>query len=343
MHRWMVALLLTLWLAPVPVASTQAAGIDYAGLNRAVVEGHILPGYARLGTASAALDKAASASCTDIARLKLAWRDTMLAWQGVQHLRFGPAAWFNRHDRFAFWPDPRNVTQRQLAELFERQALPDFVTASVAIQGLTALERVLYDSDEAAKLGRQPFHCAWLKAVAANLAAIARDMDHDWRTRYAELFIAARGGKDVAYAEPKEATLELFKAVYGAVELAADHKLGRPLGSGGKEARPRLAEYWRSRSSGAAIAADLDAARDLYARFDSFVPDRGLAADLQTRFAALADAAKGIDLDAALAEPTGRERAEALRVQALELKRLLAERLSAALDIPVGFNALDGD
>lgn len=339
MRKWIAAL----FLSSLALAPAGAAAIDYAGLNRAAVEGHVLPGYARLAQAGVGLDKAAQASCGDLAGLQREWRTTMLAWQGVQHLRFGPASWFNRHDRFAFWPDPRNVTQRQLAELFERETLPDLVTASVAVQGLTALERELFDPEEAAKLATQPFRCAWLRAVAANLAGMARDMEHDWRTRYAKLFVEAGGGKDVAYAEPKEATLELFKALHGAVELVADHKLARPLGTAGREARPRLAQYWRSASSGAAIAADLAAARGLYARMDPFVPDRGLAADLQSRFAALMAAAEGFDLDAALADPAGRTKAETLRAASLELKRMLAERLTASLEIPVGFNALDGD
>ncbi|GAB4195094.1 MAG: imelysin family protein [Thalassobaculales bacterium] len=322
--RAIIALALLLLAAPAPAA-------DHAALNRAVVAGHILPAYARLTAATAALEQATAAGCGDADRLRAAFATATLAWQGAQHLRFGPADWFNRARRFALWPDPRNTVGRQLAELLARGSLPDFATGSVAVQGLTALERMLFEPALAARLA-EPFPCAWLRATAANLAGMARDLEAEWR-----------GDRYLPMVQPQEATLEIFKSLHTAVELAADHKIARPLGNSPAAARPRLAEHWRSALSGPAVAENLRAAESLFAAMAPFVADRALAADIAGRLAATAAAARDLDLDHAWSDPQLRPAAERLRADLAALKTVLAEKLTAALDIPLGFNALDGD
>jgi predicted lipoprotein len=321
------------------VALPAAAAPDYRTLNEAVVRQHIVPRYAALARATAVLERV---ECTDLAALRAGWREAVLAWEGVQHLRFGPALLFNRHQRFAFWPDPRNATQRQLADLFQKGELPDFVTGSIAVQGLSALEREMFDARAAARLA-EPFRCRWLLATTANLAAMARDIANDWGDgrRFAGQFVAA-GGPDVSYAGPEEATLDLFKALHAAVEQVADQKLARPLGRSAKEARPQSAEWWRSGLSGAAIAANLAAAREIGALFAPHLP-AALAAALTARLDALARDAGDLALEKAVSDPAQRPAVERLRTLAAETKTLLADKVTAALNIPLGFNALDGD
>lgn len=339
-------------LASVPAR----AAPDYASLNAEAVRTHVLPRYESLAAATARLDVAATAFCggsrTDITGLRESWRGAMAAWQGVQHLRFGPAEWFNRVTRFAFWPDPRNVTARQLADLFEKRdpkvlAPEGFVTGSVAVQGLSALERVLFDDAEAAKFASDPYRCDWVRAVTANVAGMSRSMLADWNSAphdFAREFIAANGGV-AGYRNAGEATLDLFKSLHTAVELVADHKLARPLGDSAKAARPRLAESWRSETSLANVTANLAAARDLFERLRPGVADAALAKEIVARFDAASAAASEIrgPLEAAVADPARRPAVERLRREALALKRILAERLTVALDLALGFNALDGD
>src|SRR3546814_8760499 len=71
---------------------------------------------------------------------------------------------------------------------------------------------------------------------------------------------------DGLYHEPKDATLDLFKSLYTAVELIADHELARPLGGSIDQARPHLAEAWRSQRSMRNIVINLKAAQDLYTK-----------------------------------------------------------------------------
>lgn len=326
------------------IAPAQAAP-DYRAINAAAVQAHILPRLDKLQSATRAFaDIAGKAGCSDREALQQGWRQAMLAWQGVQHLRFGPVLLFNRYQRFAYWPDPRNSIPRQLNELFAAKTLPDFHAGSIAIQGMGAFERVLFDAKESAKLESDAFRCQWLQAAAENLAAMAKDVDSDWSKGrdYAKQFVAAKGDL-VVYTGPEEATLDLFKSLHAAVELVADHKLNRPMGKTPREQKPMAAEYWRSGSSGAAIAANIDAARDLFAAMAPNVPDRALADDLNKRLADLTERTAKLHLEDALADPAQRASLEKLRADLLTVKSLLAEKLAPALEIPVGFNALDGD
>jgi predicted lipoprotein len=334
MTRWLTLLLLLL-------VHPATAAPDYRALNEAVVQRHILPRYAALVQATEALDHTAE-RCTDTAGLREKWRGAVLAWEGAQHLRFGPALLFSRNQRFQFWPDPRNATQRQLADLFQKGVLPNFITGSIAVQGLSALERELFDPAAAAKLG-EPFRCQWLRAVTANLAGMAREIVSDWgRGRdYARQFVAAQG-PDVSYADSSEATLDLFKSLYSTVEQVSDQKLARPLGKNAREARPTAAEWPRSGASGAAIAANLLAAKDMGALFAPYLP-AALATDLDNRLADLVRQAEHLDVEKSVADTAKRPATEKLRAAAFETKTLLAEKVTVALGIPLGFNALDGD
>jgi len=345
-------------LAAVLALAAGAAGAapDYRAINADAVKRHILPRYAALAAATGELAAATRAFCAapepaKLPPLQAAWRGAMAAWQGAQHLRFGPVEYFNRLPRFAFWPDPRNVTQRQLDALFAKRdaeaIAPDrLVSGSVAVQGLSALERVLFDDKEAGLLAREPFRCQWLTAAGGNLAAMARDILADWRDPpqdFARRFVAADGAGS-QYHAPSEATLDLFKGVYTAVELVADHKLARPMGDKPGEARPRLAESWRSDTSLDHIRANLAAARDLYRSLEPGVP-AALRGDLSAAFESAVASAAAVQgpLDAALADTARRPALEKLRADAMGLKRLLAENLAPGLGLPLGFNALDGD
>ena len=329
------------------LVAAPAAAADYAALNARAVKLHIQPAYAALAAATAKLDAAAQASCSDVPALRAAWREAMAAWQGAQHIRFGPIALFERHARFEFWPDPRNTAGRQLAQLFEKRAAEaitprSFAVGSVAVQGLGALERALFEEESAKKLASDSYRCDWLRAAAGNVATMARETDAEWRDYGARFGSAAPGG---VYAGPREAAADLFKSLHAAIELVADHKLARPLGDKPGKARPLLAESWRSGASLDNIEANLAAGLSLYEALAPGVADAALDAELRNRFETTQAAAKAVKgkLEAAVADRKQRETIERLQREAAQLKAALASRLSAALDLPLGFNALDGD
>src|SRR5690606_36354528 len=191
-------------------------------------------------------------------------------------------------------------------------------------------EHALFDPNAAAKLPHEAYRCDWLKAAAANVAGMAREIDAEWRDYGPRLASSAPGG---AYKDAREATQDLFKSLHAAVELVADHKLALPLGASSDKARPRRAESWRSETSLANVKENLAAAASLYDALAAGVGDAALDAELRCRFAAARAAADAIPVsrEAAVASPAERAKVERLRREAAELKDALANRLSAAL------------
>lgn len=343
-----------------PVLALDIQG--HEALNRAAVEGHVLPRYDALAAATEKLEQTSKAFCTmpaaarTVETLQQAYHHAADAWQDIQHIRFGPIDLFFRSQRFAFWPDPRNTIGKQMAELIARHAngslnADTLGRGSVAVQGLPALERVIFGED-AKKLqagADAAFRCGYVTAIAENLADMARETQQEWRAPnkgFAAQMLKPGQGADARYRDAQEATLELFKSLYTAIELAGDHKLARPLGASADDARPRLAESWRSERSLRNIQHNLAAAADLYATaFAPQVPDKSLDSAIRTAFAQARASATALPmpLERAVQDAGARKAAEKLAADTQALKSLVMQRLPEALQIPVGFNALDGD
>jgi predicted lipoprotein len=350
--------LLTVLLLLVPFAAG-AADPDYRALTAAAVNNHILPRYKALAEATTQFESAARGYCAgdrrNMMQIRQAWLTMMVAWEGVQHVRFGPIDLFNRQQRFAFWPDPRNVAGRQMADVLNARdpavLTPDrLVTGSVAVQGLNAAERILWGDDATKIMGTgddAQFRCTYLMAIAANLNTIARETSVDWSDpprNFSQLLISSNGN-GLMYVSPQDAAIDIFKSLYTAIELVSDHKLARPLAQDWRSSKPRLAEFWRSNSSAVAIVANLDAARDLYRILSASVTDRGLDTELKRRLDGVTSLGRALGgpLENVVGDKTRRPTAERLRADLVAIKALLAEKLTLNLGIPLGFNALDGD
>lgn len=365
------AALCALLLASVQLQPARAAtpgDADYRTLNRALVANHVIVRQQALAERTATLAQAADAWCAQPgddtrATLDTAWRSATDAWQGIQHVRFGPIELYMRGMRMAFWPDPRDNVGRQLDQLMDGRdptaLTPErFARQSIAVQGFPALERLLANTapDATAPASGGAERCAIIQAITANIAAIAHDTLADWQQGEASFsaVVAAAGQPGAHYQDPREATLDFFKSLHTAVELVADHKLARPLGDQIANARPQLAESWRSGRSLDHIRTNLAAAEALYLGeggpgfgwlAGEVGGDTALDALLRKAFAqtrASADAIR-LPLEQAVADPAERPRVEKLAREATALKALLAQRLTVATGIPVGFNALDGD
>ncbi len=176
------------------------------------------------------------------------------------------------------------------------------------MQGFPALELLLYGEGAAAKLqgpgADADYRCAMIKAITDNLQTMARELRDEWTggdDPYAKLVDRA---DDVRFRRPSDVTIELFKSLYTAIELVADHKLARPLGASPQAARPRLAESWRSKRSLANIRRNLAAAEAMYegehggsaisAFVSSVAGDAALDALLRRAFAQTLATANGI-------------------------------------------------
>jgi len=308
-----------------------------------VLDVHVLPGFARLADETALLANAADAGCEErYPDLRAALNGALRAWAGVSHLRFGPTEAENRAFALAFWPDSRGMTPKALAGLIAAedpvvQEAEGFAQVSVAARGLYALEFLLYDEGQA---GNDPYHCALIRAIVRDSAGLARAMAADWHDRYAALMRAP--GPDSPYRSRDEAMQELFKALGTGLQITADLRLGRPLGSFARP-RPNRAEAWRAGLSLLLVIEALHSQRQLALLLAE--EDAGLKARLTDAFdRALGDAAALDDPAlAGVATPAGRFRVEALQQRVNEIRQVVAQELGPKLGVSAGFNALDGD
>jgi predicted lipoprotein len=352
-------------LLPVLLAGRARAAPDdtaLRGLNRALVEQVLLPGYRRFtavtANVTARLDALSRApgDAAALASAQQGFAETQLAWEAVQPVRSGPADLFSRHARIQFWPDPQDRVSRDLARAIANRdtsllEIRSNALNAVTVQGLPALERLLFDPGAAEALATGDagagYRAALLRAIGGNLAALGRDLLGGWtggETPHAAALTEPR----VPYATPQDATRELLRIVIGAVAVVADRKLGPALAGSAAEAQPRWLECWRSRLSGRAIQANLDAAAAMLGQ--GFCPvlegggEASLAATLRRAAEELQQSAAALPpvLEDAITDPAQRTVPERLQGQAAGLRILLAQRLPPALGL-AGSGELQGD
>jgi len=263
-----------------------------------------------------------------------------------------------RSFRFEFWPDKRNVTGKQLRKLIAAADLraleqENFRTVSVAVQGLSAMERLLF-VPEYLDLRRSgnTFVCALLRAISGNLRAMAGETYAAWNEgdgRYSAIMAVGPAG-NAAYFDAQEATADLLLSVVSMVEFVADRKLARPMGASLERAKPRRAESWRSQRSLRNIGRNMAAVEALYSGDGGVAHlltarDETLHGEIQASFRHIQALLAVIPdpLADAVGDPDLRPLLDELVVALRELRRIMTHKLAPALDLSIGFNSLDGD
>jgi predicted lipoprotein len=341
---------------------------DYAAAVTATAKSEIIPSYQALEQSTESLRSALDTLCeapsdASLGEARKQFAAAALAWARIQFISFGPVSEHQRAFRIEYWPDKRNVVGRQIAEVLKKQdeaALqPEhFATTTVGVQGLPALDRLLYGDDALASVRAAApgaaFRCKLFAAIATNLKTIAHELVSGW-TNGESGFLArighpsedeqeATGGRDVAG--------RLLNDLLTATIAIRDMKLLTPLGDSLTKAKPQAAEFWRSGQSIAVLDANLQSLRALLGT------DHGLGALLAAQAggkeaadataAAIAQASSmlaqiTLPLDKAVTDPTQRKQAEALAEHMEKVRDLLAGPVATKLNLPIGFNALDGD
>ena len=356
---------LVAFLGAAPAASAQqksATELDHALVARTTLEKHIRPGFSLLTAAFSKLQKA-TASCADkpkfrYSRLMPAFRQAVLAWGRVAHLNIGPLAEENRYDRNFFWLDRKGIARRQVARAL-RDAPPDYREAgklgemSIGVQGLPALEQLIVTPPEPGE--DSAFKCSYAQAIAGNLVNIAHASEAAWSAGgiWSERWLTAGPGNPT-YIAPPETPYVLIRAYLDNIERVRDVEVMRPLGLAVR-GRDLPGPFARSDLTMAFIAARIAGLRSL-------IEDGGLAQETTRTAKARGspEAEQAIKqvkfelgflarLSTKLAkvreffESPQRDEAIALGFP-LKSARLLAEKaFGLTTDLPMGFNASDGD
>jgi predicted lipoprotein len=353
------ASLLVLAAAPVPAKpNPKAAQASKAAL--ALVDQFVIPAYRNLVQTTEAQEKAwaafaAKREAGDFPPLRAAYNATADSWANAQFIKTGPITLFLRYDRFAYWPEARNATSRALEQLLisanPKDLQPDSLAHdSVAGQGLTALERLLYEGDDPAALLKRPGKDgAWRTQVglgiARNLAVISRDVLKDWTAPdgVRAAIAANKGWKNLFADAPEAARLLLTDLVVG-FKLMHDVKLLPVLGANAAAAKPKSAEAWRSGRSQRDLKLNLAAAQGMTtALADVTTPAHRAKIDGLLANAAKAIDAMPADLGEAAADPKRRARVDAARAAIKAAQTEIASTLPGDVGVTLGFNSLDGD
>jgi predicted lipoprotein len=338
------------------------AEADHAAIARAALENYIRPGYAAFAENAVALDESLQALCAQPSEAALqaargALAEAVAAWSIVEPIRFGPVEQDHRHDRIFYWPDAKGLGTRQVREALAKQdrsvtEATSLAGKSVALQGLPALEYLLYGEDAETLNGKSgaAFRCAFAQTVAGNLASLSKEVAGGWQdgAAYTQAYLHPAPDNS-AYHAPKEVTLELFKTFSAGIELVRDQKLAKMLGATPAEARPRLAPFWRSNLSFASMSGNLAGVRDLFAKggFARVVQDESAGVEDSILF----DLNHAIDTLGAIKQPIegaardddARAKLEALRVSLKSALGTASDMISRGAALSFGFNAMDGD
>jgi len=321
-------------------------------LAAGMIESYLLPRYETFRGATAEQAKAWQEACrdedfaADLPVLRERFQTAADGWAAVEHVTIGPASVGLRADRIYFGPDRRNAVAKALGELEAKAKGGDLAAdaverVSVAGQGFPALERLLYETDQASPQAR----CRVGVALARNLATIADEILAGWRAPDGPLARLKRGeGDPVHFADPAQAAARLMTDLAGGFQRVNDMKLFPMLGSSPDMARPKAAEGWRSGHSARAIRVAVGSLAAQARIFSAAAPKDVAAADDKDFAAAEAAVARlPDDLGEAAADPKRRPAIEAAIAALKAAQNDLAKNLAPALGIPLGFNALDGD
>lgn len=328
-----------------------------AAVTTRAIDGYILPAYRDLAATTASLAAAIGAAAPDApARVDVATRkafaDTIAAFASVDFLRFGPMVEQGRLDRFSYYPDRHGTGARQLRAML---ATPDpaslqpgaVARLSAAVQGLPALESLLFTADSDAQMRRYRWQLAL--ALAGNLVDIARATEDGWTKEggWRSLMLQP-GGSNIVYRDAEEPVIEVLKSITTGLLQVRDQRMLPAIGDSFAAAKPGRAAFTLSdnalaylAASGAAIE-NLARAADLFALVPTKAPR--LAAESSKGFAAFH---AGIAANPSWKEAFASEAAYAHLRAAFDalkgLEDLYGFRFPADAGISPGFNALDGD
>lgn len=353
--KWLLAA--AAMLAPLPALAAPPADL---GLRLA--DGYVRPAMARLAQHANELEQALSGWCgkgggKDGAQaVRQAFADTALAWSGVGFLRFGPLVQGNRYERLVFWPDTRGVMQRQVRALLAQAdpaalAPAALASRSVAMQGLPALEYVLYDEPGLidAPAGKESaYACGYAVAVAGNIAGVSAELQQAWSPQgeFGRQFTAPSADNDL-YRSQQEVAAEAVKALSTGLQFARDIKLMPVLGDSPQAARPKRAAFWRSDLSLPMLAASLrgmrafyDAGGYRYAKDEGWI-DQAVRGELDRAVAAIE--AVHVPLQQAVTDAASWQRLALAGLILKNAKDIVDQHFAPALGVTIGFNALDGD
>lgn len=341
-----------------PVELTDAAILPV--MERAVDE-VIRPGYRDLSASAKRLSQAVTAYCAapspdTRAAAHAAFDDTVEKWSFIEIVRDGPVLEQNRFERILFYPDRKSTGLKQvqslLAKANEKDTDPAMLPGkSVAVQGLGALEYVLYGTGaDVLDTGKGSFRCRFGAAVADNIAATATSLSADWEKPDGVQKDWKHPGPDnPVFRDGNEAITALLGVLVHGAETVRDQRIESFYKGEDTPPRPKSAVYWRSGNTWKSIEGNLDGLSTLFRKSgmeELLDPgEASIAGSVEFVMKSLERTAPKIDTDIekAVTEPTERKKIDFLIINARDLVLRLSNDFGGAIGLGAGFSFSDGD
>lgn len=351
-----IAVSFLVFAVPVLAADTP----DAAPIIAKTVDDFIRPAYRDFHAATSRLNDVTSKLCTVpsaelLVQARKTFGQTVDSWSRVEIIRFGPVTEENRLERVLFWPDRKSTGLKQVQAAIQKEdptaADPDTLSGkSVAMQGLGALEFVLFGTDSESLASDAPYRCSFGAAIAENLDSIAEKIENAWEKSdgFAQSWQNPSENNPL-YRNNGEVLGELLDVFVTGLEMERDVRIGGFLGEAAEKDKPKQALFWRSGQTIQSLAGNLSGMKALFdtSGLAEALPDdkKWIAKSIDFEFnnALNALASANGPIEDVLADPAKRGRLTYTGVVTSSLSELFGTRLSAEFGLTAGFSSLDGD
>jgi len=331
-----------------------------AVMQRAV-DDVIRPGYRAMHERSTQLASAMDALCAapspdTLATAKSAFGDTVAAWSRIEIVQTGPVLEKNRFEHILFYPDRKGVGLKQVQALIAKADDADATVEavskkSVALQSLTALEYVLFGTGaETLVKDKNGFRCRYGAAIAGNIGNVAAELSSEWDDpNGVGKSWTSPGNNSADFADGKEAITALLGILVHGAGNVRDQRLETFYKGNADTARPKMAIYWRSGNTWAAITGNLEGLQTLWqkAGMADLLPagQHATADKIDVLLKQLIETAPTIkpDVGAAVADAGERAKIDQLLAESRDLTTGFSDAYGGAIGLSAGFSFSDGD
>ncbi|MEP3245768.1 MAG: imelysin family protein [Sneathiella sp.] len=346
------------------VRANEASSSAYEAVIRNTIQSAIIPAYKNLLNKAVEQASALDAFCQSpddkkLFHIRTAFRELVMAWSAAEIYRLGPATNENRQEKLLFWPDRRGRGLKQVRKLIadQNQDALDPVKLqkkSVAVQGLLALEYVLYGdrSDDITRPQENIFRCSYAASILQVIQENTDNILKGWQDKngYAALMLKA-GPDNPIYKTDKEVIRDLLQKADEMILTIESRKLAPMLRKNREQANHKRAPFWRSNLTLFSIRANLQSVLDFQekAALKTLLPeeDRGeadaLIFEITQSLKTLQLLDKQPSLEATLKSANGYDKLAYLKNPLKGAHVILSDYYPTALSITMGFNSLDGD
>ena len=330
-------------------------------LMERVITNVIQPGYRDFSEKTGLLSDRMMQLCTvpsanNLAQAQAAFSEAAKSWARIEIVRVGPVLEKNRFERILFYPDKKGLGFRQVQALLsssdETATAPDTLSSkSVAVQGLGALEFVLYGTgSDQLTAQTKSYRCRYGLAIAGNVQHIAMELvqawddpdglSKDWKNP---------GPQSSAFRQQQEAVTEVLGILVHAAEALRDQRIESFYKSGSAQSFPKQALFWRSGLTFPMMRENLEGLRQLVHGSgikELLKPSQiWIVNSIDVYFKSLITLAQDIDadLEAAVSKPQQKAKLDAMLSDSRDLISLFNDDLGQALGLTTGFSFSDGD